>query len=147
VVFRTEDVSVDDPLPYEELRQILLDHFGDLEELEILACLHSAELRAGATVSQLVGASRLPESSLQPALDALVARGLVEHSPGSPGVYRFSPPDEETRTQVGRVIAEYRADPLKAIKIMASNAIERVRSAALHTFSEAFRVKRAKSDG
>jgi sugar-specific transcriptional regulator TrmB len=99
------------------------------------------------TLDQLTTACALPETSVRQALERLVGRGLIATIEGTPLSYRFAPPDAVTRDQIERIVEQYRANPLTVIKIMASSAIERVRSAALYTFAEAFRVKRHKSDG
>lgn len=96
------------------------------------------------TLEQLAAGTRLPEASAQFALEGLTARGLVGRAGSDPTTYRFAAPDEETRAALKLIVDAYREDPLSVIKVMASNSIDRVRSAALRTFAEAFRLKRSK---
>jgi hypothetical protein len=129
----------------DQLRWFLFEHVEDLEELEILACLRARS--QGATLTVIANEIRFPLPTVLPVLERLVARGIVSCTALEPAEYRFEAPDAETRQQFERVFEVYRADPSAVMKLMTSNAIDRVRTAAMRTFADGFRLKGPKSHG
>ncbi|HTQ05143.1 MAG TPA: hypothetical protein VMI54_14865 [Polyangiaceae bacterium] len=129
-----------------ELRQLLLEHFEDLEELEILARFH--ERGPGMwNEAEVAAMTQFPLASTREALRRLAARGLLEPGATAPPVYRLSMPDAAIHEALTGVIAVYRSEPLKVIGIMTTHAIQKVRTAAITTFAECFRIGGPKSHG
>lgn len=129
----------------ETLKGFLAQHVEDLEELVILAELEARGAEPS-TLASLDGRVPLPLETTRAVLAKLAARALVVCSVLEPAEYRFEPP-EGLREPFGRVLAHYRADPLAVLMLLSSNAIERVRNAALYTFADAFRIGGPKSNG
>jgi hypothetical protein len=129
----------------DQLRAFLFEHVEDLEELEILAYLHAR--REGATLAVIADGVRFPLSTVLPVLERLAARGTVSCSALEPAEYRFEASDADARQRFEEVFAAYRANPSVVMKLMTSNAIDRVRTAAMRRFADSFRLKGPKSDG
>src|SRR5690349_8474455 len=129
----------------EQLRRFLFEHVEDLEELEVLACLH--DRREEATLAVIADEIRFPARTVLPVLERLAARGIVSCTALEPAQYRFEAPDAEARQRFEEVFAAYRANPSALMKLMTSNAIDRVRTAAMRTFADGFRLKGPKSNG
>jgi hypothetical protein len=123
----------------------LREHVSSFEELETLLLLARAPHRPW-SVRELVAALKLSEDKLLVALEGLLAPGnLVEvASTTSPTtVYRYAPaPALQPLLEQLRVA--YDEERVLILKIMTSNALERVRSAAVHRLADAFRLQRDK---
>jgi hypothetical protein len=75
-------------------------------------------------------------------------RGLVSRRDGAPqAVYCYSPQDPKLHEAVVGLAREYREQPIAIIKLLSTNAIERVRTAALRTFADAFVIGKDKNRG
>lgn len=129
----------------DDVKGFLAQHVEGLEELVVLAELEARRVER-CTLAKLGDIIPLPLETTRDVLGKLAARGLVACSALEPAEYRFEPP-EELREPFGRVLAHYRSDPLAVLMLLSSNAIERVRNAALHTFADAFRIGGPKSNG
>lgn len=128
----------------ESVRLLLTEHIDSYEQLEVLLLLHrdrSADWTAAALGERL----DIPRSTITAALRALRAGGLVQsqrekwlircaYAPASPAL------DDAVR-QLARLYAEH---PIPIIRLMTSNAIERVRTRAIRTFAESFVLRRKK---
>ncbi len=136
-----------EPSSPDELKQFLLAHVEDLAELEILAWLHRSNEGAWAGESELSKAMPFPPDTTQAALERLVGRGLVARSGEKPGQICYEAPDAEFRDLLRRAIEEYRANPVQFMALMTAISLERVRTAALRTFAECFRLEGPKKHG
>ena len=130
----------------EELRRFLAEHVEELDELVVLAFLETRGSE-GAPLSAVVEAVPFTEATARAVLERLAARELVSCSALEPAEYRFAPADPATRAELERVFTTYRENPIVVMNLMTANAIERVRTAALRTFADAFRIGRPKSNG
>jgi len=54
---------------------------------------------------------------------------------------------EAVEATIDRLAAAYRENPIPIIKLMSANAIERLRTAALRTFADAFILRKDKNGG
>ena len=61
--------------------------------------------------------------------------------------FAYRPTSSGLDAAAGRLDREYAERPIRIIQLMSANAIERVRTAALHTFADAFVLKKKDSDG
>jgi hypothetical protein len=131
----------------DELRQFLLDHVEDLAELEILAWFHRESEGTWAAEADLLKAMPFPPDTTSAALERLVLRQLVSRTAEKPGMLRFEARDSAFSDMLRRAIEEYRQNPVQFMALMTAISIERVRTAALTTFAECFRLGGPKSGG
>ena len=76
----------------------------------------------------------------------LKAAGLVQITAADPACFAYRPVSSGLDTAVGRLEREYAERPILIIQLMSANAIERLRTAALHTFADAFVLKKKDKD-
>jgi hypothetical protein len=131
----------------DELKQFLLDHVQDLADLEILAWFHRDSEGRSVAESALLEAMPFPPDTTTAALERLVLRGLVSRTAEDPSSLRYAPPDAQFREMLRGAIDEYRANPVQFMALMTAISIERVRTAALTTFAECFRLGGPKANG
>jgi predicted ArsR family transcriptional regulator len=139
-------MTVDD-LPA-DVERLLLNDLESYEQLETLLLLvaEPGQSRGADDVSRKLG---ITEEAAREALDRLREHGLVAlgAAAGRP-LYRYETPSPDRDRAVRSLARVYEEKPSAVAKRMTANAIERVRTAALRTFSEAFLVKkRTKDDG
>jgi DNA-binding IclR family transcriptional regulator len=130
----------------EELRKFLLEHVEGLEDLEILARFRETPDGAWLTTGEVASLTTFPLATTQDALRRLAARGLLAPTATEPAAYRYARP-ASSADPLARVIAEYRSNPLQVMGLMTANAIERVRTSAMMTFAECFRIGGPKANG
>lgn len=131
----------------DELKQFLLDHVQDLAELEILAWFHRESEGTWAKEAELLTAMPFPSDTTAAALERLVVRELVSRTDARPGLLCYEARDAVFREMLRRAIDEYRANPVQFMALMTAISLERVRTAALMTFAECFRLGGPKSNG
>jgi hypothetical protein len=122
----------------EDVRQLLHEHIESYEQLELLLLLRR-ERREEWTAGALAQRLHVSAGLIGPALERLQVSGLVAAT-GSPGAarYAYRPGRPELDAATGRLQREYAERPVRIIQLMSANAIERVRTAALRTFADAF---------
>jgi predicted transcriptional regulator len=129
----------------QDVEDLLLQELESYEQLEALLLLVK-EPRRSLDAKTVAEETRIPHDAAAEALDHLCERGLVILEPASGGPrFRYATPphlDGTIRT-LARIYDERRVEVAKR---MTANAIERVRTAALRRFSDAFLVKRRKKD-
>jgi DNA-binding GntR family transcriptional regulator len=124
-----------------EVRALIRDHLETYERLEILLLLH----RHGGetcTTDWVVEQLKLGTTPAAEALDALAQRGLLRRVPGPPAGFRFAPGNAQLAAATEHLAATYGEQRLEVVKYMSSCAIERMRTAALRTFADAFVFKK-----
>jgi hypothetical protein len=133
-----------DTLP-ESVRAFLRDHVESYEQLELLLFLrtHAADEWP---ISALAERVRFPAEELDDAVRGLVAAGCIAERTQPGRTLRYAPSGEGQAEAIDALAAAYAARPLAIIKLMNANAIERVRSAAMDTFADAFVLGRKKDD-
>ena len=122
----------------ERLKRFLYDKVENLEQLAILAWLHTNG--DGLSAAEIARQVLLPIEVTRHALDRLKSRGLVASVPAPSGHFRFHAEDAETAELVELLLQTYQRDPATMVALMGSSAIERIRSAAWQTFTECARV-------
>jgi hypothetical protein len=60
--------------------------------------------------------------------------------------FAYRPASSGIDAAAGRLDREYAERPIRIIQLMSANAIDRVRTAALHTFADAFVLKKKDTD-
>jgi hypothetical protein len=138
-------VSNTDDLP-EDVRALLHEHIESYEQLEVLLLLRRE--RYEEWTSEGLGARLHVRAELiETALAGLKNGGLVEATSAAPTRFAYRPASSGLDAAVGRLEREYAERPILIIQLMSANAIERLRTAALHTFADAFVLKKDKSRG
>jgi DNA-binding transcriptional ArsR family regulator len=128
--------------------QILLrDHIESYEQLELLLLIR-AEGETLWTEETLGGRLSMASSLVRAALDGLEAAGLVKAQVDS-GTKRYSYlcQNDTVEGSISRLATTYREHPISIIKLMSANSIERLRTAALRTFADAFILRKDKNRG
>lgn len=131
----------------EDVCALLCAHIESYEQLEILLELRRERTRSW-SAHELSSRLHLSSPLAAGALASLQARSLVRALPPRPDPkYAYSPPSPAVDAAVGNLAQQYAEHPLRVIKLMSANAIERVRTAALHTFADAFILRKDKDRG
>lgn len=123
-----------------DLRQRLYDHIESFEELHVLAWLKQ---RPNESIDEdaIAEGTLIHPNVLSEVLARLTSVGLLSATTARPTRFRYDPKDPELREVIDPILARYESTPLEIIRIMTANAIERVRTAALSTFANAFRLR------
>lgn len=129
------------------IKRWLFLHCEDLVDLEILARFHELTGDFPLNEPEIAALARFPLVAVREALARLCSRGLLAPSALEPVRYRYAASDPELHEEIGRIVLAYRSDPLEIMSLMTANAIERVRTEAVRTFAECFRIRRPKSNG
>jgi hypothetical protein len=139
-------VSGADDLP-EDVRTLLNEHIESYEQLEVLLLVRRARYEEW-TVAGLAARLHVREELIGAALEGLEAAGLVAATSAAPVPrFAFRPRSSGLDAAAGRLDREYAERPIRIIQLMSANAIERLRTAALHTFADAFVLKKDGKDG
>jgi hypothetical protein len=131
---------VPEPADATPLKELLFETVESIEELLVLVWFHD---RGEGSDGDSEGAARdtgLSADAAEVALRSLAARGLLSSSSGSPKRFLYAP-SSALRDALHEIVLEYRANPVQVMSLMTANAIERVRTSALRTFAECFRIR------
>lgn len=135
-----------DDLP-EGVQKLLRDHIESYEQLELLLFLRT-ERDHPWTVEALTVPFRIPASLASLALDELQRAGFLEaRALGARTQYVYVAQSDHVEATLQSLAQAYREHPIPILKQMSANAIERVRTAALRTFADAFLLSKDKKDG
>ena len=129
-------MSTADEVP-EDVRAFLTQHVESYEQLQILLLLQRE--RTDWTAQGLSERMKVSLPLIAAALASLQSRAVVECGPASCGAPDTgdSPAAALDKT-IERLASVYADRPIAVIRLMSANAIERVRTAALRTFVDAF---------
>jgi hypothetical protein len=123
----------------------LRDCVESYEQLEV-ALLLRAERDHPWTEEALSGRLGLSALLVAEALAGLQWAGLVDvRVVGIEKQYGYRLQSESVEAMIGRLAQMYREHPMPVIKLMTANAIQRVRTAALRTFADAFILRKDKN--
>ena len=129
----------------EDVRALLHEHIESYEQLEMLLLLRRERYEEW-TGQGLAERLRVQAELIDAALAGLEASGLVQPAGTAPARYAYRPVSPGLDAAVGRLEHEYAERPILVIQLMSANAIERLRTAALHTFADAFVLKKKDKD-
>ena len=127
----------------EALQAFLHDSISSYEELEALLLLVSASHRSW-TDDELAEALKVPVERIEPAVDALaLVEGLlaIDNQNGQRR-FQYAPKNEWLRQVVEELATAYVEQRLAIMQLMSTNALNRVRSVAIRSLANAFRVHR-----
>jgi len=140
---------VDRPDPHPDLpaavRDLITEHVDSLEKLELIALLDRHPV--GWTAITAGEELRVPASTAESALAELRQAGILVHEAGVG--YQCRPATPELTGAVEGLVRLYESDRVAILTLLASTALDRIRTSAAHTFADAFRVrgKKEKPDG
>lgn len=134
---------MDKPLA-EDVSAILHDHIRSWEQLEILLLLHANRSEAWSAES-VANRMRLGVELSLRTLEHLSKQRLVESSEDDTRRFWFGPGDPTLDETVGRLAEAYRERQVEVLKILTTDAVDRVRSAAMETFSESLLLGRKRT--
>ncbi len=137
-------MSGTDDLP-EDVRALLHEHIETYEQLETLLLLRRERYEQW-TSEGLAARLRVRGELIAPALAGLEASGLVQAAGLTPTRLAYRPASPGLDAAAGRLEREYAERPILIIQLMSANAIERLRTATLHTFADAFVLKKKGKD-
>ena len=130
----------------EDVRALLHEHIESYEQLEVLLLLRR-ERHEDWTVAALAARLQIREELVASALRGLRIGGLaVATGAASQPRFAYRPTSSGLDAAAGRLEREYAERPIRIIQLMSANAIDRVRTAALHTFADAFILKKKDTD-
>jgi hypothetical protein len=130
----------------DDVRALLHEHIESYEQLEVLLLLRRERYEEW-TIAGLAARLHVPEELIGPALEGLKAGGLVAVTAATPASrFAYRPISSGIDAAAGRLDREYLERPIRIIQLMSANAIERLRTAALHTFADAFVLNKKKDD-
>jgi hypothetical protein len=132
----TRDVTLVD------LQRFLFEHVASYEELDVLLLLVRGWERSWSPQSVAKALSSTTDDC-RLALADLATSGLLAVDEAS-GSYRYAPATDEVARDVETLERTYREQRAAVAMMMSTNAVERVRTSALSTFGEAFRVREPK---
>jgi len=131
----------------DDVQALLRDHIESYEQLELLLLLR-AERDHRWTEEALSARLRISSSLLAVALERLKSASFLEEwLDNAEKRYTYIAQSDPIETTLGRLVQAYREHPIPIVKLMSANAIERVRTAALHTFADAFIIRKDKNRG
>jgi hypothetical protein len=129
------------------VRNLIRDRIHSIEQLETLLLLRAEPERSWKS-GEIAEALRFTEGAAELALDTLSETELVEaQAHTSPRTFRYAPRTRELSQQVDGLAECYQTFRVETLVLISTNAIHRVRSHALNTFAEAFRLRGPKKDG
>jgi predicted ArsR family transcriptional regulator len=119
------------------VRALIHEHIESYEHLETLLLLRR-ERHGQWTSESLAARLHVRPELIEAALASLKASGLVEATGAAPARFAYRAASPGLDEAVGRLEREYAERPILVIQLMSANSIERLRTAALHTFADAF---------
>jgi hypothetical protein len=135
-----------DELP-QDLQTLVRNHIESYEQLELLLLLR-AERGVSWTEEALSSRLRISTSLVSEALAKLRLAGFVAASTeGSEKTHVYRVQSDNVEATIERLSQAYKEQPMPVIKLMCANSIERVRTAALRTFADAFILRKDKDRG
>jgi hypothetical protein len=130
----------------DDVRVLLFQYIHTFEQLEVLLLLRSDPTRSW-TANAVSEALKISAENAREALDRLGGTGLVDVTPDpSTPQFRYSPGNHALDETTARLATAYNDSRLEILRLMSSNALERLRSSAIRTFADSFVLKKDKSE-
>jgi hypothetical protein len=131
-----------DRTTFQDLREFLFDNVATYDELEVLLLLQR-QPELDWTISTAAQALGLLADPCQVALENLAAHGLLVLG-GNPITFRYAPASRELGETAEQLQHAYRTDRFAIVQLMTTNAMDRVRAAALDRLGGALQLRDAK---
>ena len=129
----------------EDVRALIHEHIESYEHLETLLLLRRERYEQW-TSETLAARLHVRPELVSAALASLKASGLVDATGAAPTRFAYRAASSGLDAAVGRLEREYAERPILIIQLMSANSIERLRTAALHTFADAFILNKKDKD-
>lgn len=123
----------------------LRDHIDSFESLEILLLLRRE--RTPYTAEELSRRLKTRAPLIDDALASLVRARLVNADQNVLTLYTYADEDSARDAIVGSLDRIYRDEPIQIMRLMSTNAIERLRTSTIRAFADAFIVRKHKDRG
>lgn len=129
---------------FQRLRQFLFDNVASYDELETLLQL---QRQPGLewTPNAATRALGLPLEQCKTALENLAAHGLLVMG-GNPVTFRYAPASKELAEATEQLQRAYDKDRFAIVQLMTTNAMARVRAAALERLGGALHLRDSKDN-
>ncbi len=136
----------DASFPPLDLDSFLRDYVWSYEELKAVICLGTRR-DVWWSIAAVASDCKVDVDAVVFALNRLSQLGLFAVR-GAPEALEFSLHENfHTRAEFfDQLAVEYREDPLRLIELMTRNSFDRVRTSALKTFADCFRIRKPKED-
>jgi hypothetical protein len=121
-----------------EVRELVRERITSIEALEVLVALREAGSRA-ITLTELGVNARLSPAAVKTAVDELEKAELIVLLDGP--CVRYQAATLELDRAVTALLDAYSASRVEILVLISQNAIGRVRTSALSTFAEAFKLQ------
>lgn len=131
-----------DQTAFPDVRQFLFENVATYDELEVLLLLQRRP-EVDWTVTTVAQALGLLADACQVALENLAAHGLLCLGE-NPRTFRYAPASKELGEAAERLQRANGEDRFAIVQLMTTNAMERVRAAALDTLGGALHLRDAK---
>jgi hypothetical protein len=125
----------------ERLKAFIADQIDSVVQLEILLLLH-AHAHQEFSAAQVAQELRIDAAWAEPQLTELCARGTLACTGGSPSLYRYAPASPQVHETIDQLAQMYSTHRVTLTTLIFSKPPSPVRS-----FSDAFRLRRDRSDG
>ena len=132
-----------DSLP-QEVQDLLGGPVESYGHLAILLLAHGQPMRDW-SCAELAETLRIPTQLAEGAVSGLRAAGLLHADPKA-DVLRYKYARGATDGAIGQLALEYTQNPTRVLKLLSANAIERVRTSAVHAFADAFVLRKKDRD-
>jgi hypothetical protein len=129
----------------DDVRALLHEHVESYEQLETLLLLRRERYEEW-TIEGMAARLHVRAELIETALAGLKLSDLVEATGVAPARFAYRPRSAALDAAAGRLEREYAERPILVIQLMSANSIERLRTAALHTFADAFVLKKKDKD-
>jgi DNA-binding IclR family transcriptional regulator len=126
---------------FQELRRFLFDNVATYDDLEVLLLLQRRP-ELDWTVNAAAELLGLSTDACQQALETLAAKGLA--AIGGSFTFRYAPASKELAASAQQLQRAYVDDRFAIIQLMTTNAMDRVRAAALGRLGEALQLRDTK---
>jgi len=127
------------PTDFQDLGQFLFENVATYDELEVLLLLHREPERDW-TIDATAPALGLQAEACQAALQTLAAHGLLVLG-RRPATFRYAPASQPLDEATERLQRAYTEDRFTIVQIMTTNAMNRVRAAALDRLGGAIQLR------
>ena len=130
----------------DDVRAFLREYIESYEELELLLLLQRES--SGSWSAQSLGAQlHLDPSVLDGALVALLNKQIIKKVVDERSVCYELQSLPTLNGILGRLASTYASNAIEIVKLMSAHSIERIRTAALRTFADAFVFRKDKKNG
>lgn len=127
----------------ERVRSFICDRIHTIEQLETILLMHD-DAEATWTPDDVARRLRIDAALAESALERCVLTRICQVEPGPPRAYTYAP-DGASAQAVGELVAAYAHARVEVLMLISTCAMDRIRTAQLHTFAQAFFVRKPSS--